>query len=88
MKQDFYKSVSKPLRDKLLFERAKDYAFEYMDGISERHVYPKEEDLLKLKSFYEPCLKSAQMKRKYCRHSTKMVRPIHWHRPAEGILDL
>ena len=54
MQEDFYESVSKPLRNKLIFEMAKDYAFDYMDGISERHVYPKEEDLLKLKVFYEP----------------------------------
>lgn len=54
MQEDFYESVSKPLRNKLIFEMAKDYAFDYMDGISERHVYPKEEDLLKLKNFYEP----------------------------------
>ena len=54
MQEDFYESVSNPLRNKLIFETAKDYAFDYMDGISERHVYPKEEDLLKLKNFYEP----------------------------------
>ena len=45
MQEDFYESVSKPLKNKLIFEMAKDYAFDYMDGISERHVYPKEEDL-------------------------------------------
>ena len=54
MQEDFYESVSKSLRNKLIFEKAKDYAFDYMDGISERHVYPKEEDFLKLKKFYEP----------------------------------
>ena len=44
MQEDFYESVSKPLKDKKIFEMAKDYAFDYMDGISQRHVYPKAED--------------------------------------------
>ena len=54
MQENFFESVSKPLRNKLIFEMAKEYAFDYMDGIPERNVYPKEVDLLKLKSFYEP----------------------------------
>ena len=50
----------------MIFEMAKDYAFDYMDGISERYVYPKEEDLLKHKNFMNHYLKLVQMKRKFC----------------------
>ena len=41
------------------FERAKSYAYEYMDGINQRNVYPTAEALRNLDVFDEPLPKSA-----------------------------
>ena len=37
-----------------LFEQAKSYAYEYMDGVFDRNVYPTESALANLKAFDEP----------------------------------
>lgn len=41
-------------KDRLVFEQAKDYAFDYLDGVFEREVYPNQQALQNLKHFDEP----------------------------------
>ena len=44
----------KELKDKSLFEQARLHAFEYLDGIDDREVFPSQINLEKLSNFEEP----------------------------------
>ena len=54
MFEKYHEQLSKSLSDKSVFEMAKEFAFEYMDGINARNVYPSDDKIEKLQNFYEP----------------------------------
>lgn len=53
---DFYigDEMKKQIENKALFDYAKKYAYDYMDGIFDRNVFPTQDDLRKLEYFCEP----------------------------------
>lgn len=49
-----HQTMLRTLQDKTLFNQAQAYAYEYLDGIRDRHVFPSDEALLNLNKFDEP----------------------------------
>ena len=58
------------LAERTLFEQAKTYAFDYMDTVADRHVFPKQEALDQLAVFDEPIPHQPQ-------DGTEMLRLLH-----------
>jgi hypothetical protein len=48
------KSMFAQRQERALFEKAKNYAFRYLDDLSQRPVYPSEAAITALKAFDEP----------------------------------
>ena len=53
------KQMIQELRDKALFNQARTYAFDYIDGIENMDVFPSAANLEKLQNFNEPLAKQA-----------------------------
>lgn len=59
-KKSIHVDMREQLESKQLFEQAKEYAFEYIDGVQERPVYPADEALTNLAIFDEPVPETPQ----------------------------
>ena len=53
MSESIREKMFQEMRDKLIFEQAKQYAYDYADKALDRHVYPTEEALASLEHFSE-----------------------------------
>jgi glutamate/tyrosine decarboxylase-like PLP-dependent enzyme len=54
MQTNLQKNLYSQVSNKALFEQAKSYAFDYMDTVFERNVFPTDEAIANLKIFNEP----------------------------------
>jgi len=52
--EKFYNDMNEHIKNKILFEKAKEYAYEYLDNIKDMEVFPCQDSLSMLDKFSEP----------------------------------